>query len=134
MMAGGDINVGRSYCVLRGETVSGDTIEIRPIELTNAMSGRTWSMVNATVGNQAFKLRSIHPDNAVLLNQSGGIDRLPSGARIPDLLNTWGKLYNEQFAASSPRRLKAIRLDSYRWSSGRYSEYATYITSWRKEL
>ena len=134
MMLGGDINVGRSYCLLRGETVSGETIEIRPIELTNATSGRTWSMVNATIDNQAFKLTSIHPANAQLLNQVGGINQLQPGARIPDLLTAWGELYNARLDASSPQRLKAIRLDMYRWSSGRYSDYDTFITSWRKEL
>ena len=134
MMVGGDINVGRSYCVLRGETVSGETIEIRPIALTNATSGRTWSMVNATIDNQAFKLSSIHPANASLLDQVGGFDHLRPGARIPDLLNTWGTLYNDHLDPSSPNRLKAIHLDMYRWSSGRYADYATFITSWRKDL
>src|SRR5882724_3375213 len=49
MMAGGDLDRGRSYCILRGETVSGETIEIRPIDLTNALYSRTWTMVNATI-------------------------------------------------------------------------------------
>jgi len=134
MMAGGDLETGRSYCVLRGETVSGETIEIRPIELTNAMYGRTWSMVNATIDNQSLKLPSVHPDNLLLLNQVGGIDKLPPAARIPDLLGAWGSLYNNRLPADSPQRLKAIRLDRYRWSSGRYADYDTFITSWRKDL
>ena len=134
MMAGGDLSVGRSYCVLRGETVSGETIEIRPIQLTNATAGRTWSMVKATIENQAFKLTSIHPENARLLDQVGGINGLQPGARIPELLSTWSELYNNKLDASSPRRLKAIRLDMYRWSSGRYADYDNFITSWRKEL
>ena len=134
MMAGGDLESDRSYCVLRGETISGETIDIRPIGLTNAMSQRNWSMVNATISNQSFKLSSIHPDNALLLKQVGGIEQLPPGARMPDLLAAWGKLYNDQQAISSPHRLKAIRIDMYRWSSGRYADYETFITSWRKEL
>ena len=134
MMAGGDLEAGRSYCVLRGETVSGETIEIRPITLTNAMSQRTWSMVNATISNQSFKLTSIHPANALLLERSGGIENLPDGARMTDLLAAWGKLYNDQQDASSPRRLKAIRIDMYQWKSGRYDDYASFVTSWRTEL
>src|SRR5437867_1475249 len=116
MMAGGDLEAGRRYCVLRGETVSGETIEIRPIELTNAMYSRTWTMVNATIDNQSFKLTSLHPNNALLLEHVGGIENLPPGARLPDLLEAWGNLYNNKQPASSPNRLKAIRLDMYRWS------------------
>ena len=56
MMAGGDLERGRSYCILRGETVSGETIDIRPINLTNALYSRTWTMVNATIDNRSFKL------------------------------------------------------------------------------
>src|SRR5262245_20563117 len=36
MMAPGVLERGRSYWILRGETVSGETIDIRPITLTNA--------------------------------------------------------------------------------------------------
>ena len=45
MMAGGDLKRGRSYCILRGETDSGQTIEVRPIELTDGLYSRTWTMV-----------------------------------------------------------------------------------------
>ncbi|HET6852835.1 MAG TPA: hypothetical protein VFH46_11070 [Pyrinomonadaceae bacterium] len=134
MMAGGDLERGRSYCILRGETVSGETIDIRPIRLTNALYSRTWTMVNATIDNQSFKLKSIHPDNEELVRRYGGVENLPPGARLPDLLQAWGDLYNKQQAASSPQRLKAIRLDMYRWESGRYADYDKFIESWRKEL
>jgi len=134
MMAGGDLERGRSYCILRGETVSGETVEIRPIKLTNALYGRTWTMVNATVDNQSFKLASIHPDNEELVRRFGGVENLPQGVRLPDLLQVWGDLYNNQQPASSPHRLKAIRLDMYRWEGGRYSDYDKFIESWRKEL
>jgi hypothetical protein len=134
MMAGGDLERGRSYCILRGETVSGETIDIRPIELTNALYSRTWTMVNATIDNQAFKLKSIHPQNEELLRRFGGIENLPPGARVADLLHAWGDLYNKKQPDSSPQRLKAIRLDMYRWESGRYSDYDKFIESWRKEL
>ena len=134
MMAGGDLARGRSYCILRGETISGETVDIRPIELTNALYSRTWTMVNATIANQSFKLESMHPENVELLGRVGGIDNLPPGARIPDLLETWGRLYNDRLPLSSPGRLKSIRLDMYRWEGGSYSNYDNFIQSWRKEL
>ena len=134
MMAGGDLERGRSYCILRGETISGETVDIRPIELTNALYSRTWTMVNATIDNQSFKLKSIHPQNEEMLRQLGGIENLPPGARLPDLLQAWGELYNAEQPESSPQRLKAIRLDMYRWEGGRYGDYDKFIESWRKEL
>ena len=134
MMAGGDLERGRSYCILRGETVSGETVDVAPILLTDALYSRTWTMVNATIDNQSFKLKSIHPQNEEMLRQLGGIEKLPPAARIPDLLQAWGKLYNSEQPESSPQRLKAIRLDMYRWESGRYGDYDKFIESWRKEL
>jgi hypothetical protein len=134
MMAGGDLERGRSYCILRGETVSGETVAIRPIKLTNALYSRTWTMVNATIGNQSFKLASIHPDNEELVHRFGGVENLPPGVRLPDVLQAWGNLYNEQLPASSSQRLKAIRLDMYRWEGGNYSDYDKFIETWRKEL
>lgn len=134
MMAGGDLERGRTYCVLRGETISGETVDIRPIGLTNALYSRTWTMVNATIYNQSFKLKSIHPDNESLLRNLGGLKNLPPATRLPDLLLAWGQLYNRQQPASSPQRLKAIRLDMYRWEGSRYADYDKFIESWRKEL
>lgn len=134
MMAGGNLERGRSYFILRGETVSGETIEIRPIKLMNALYSRTWTMVSATIANQSFKLDSIHPENEALLRRHGGVENLPAGVRVPELLQTWGNLYNEQLPASSPQRLKAIRLDMYRWEGGRYADYDKFIESWRTQL
>jgi hypothetical protein len=134
MMAGGELQTGRNYFFLRGETISGQSVDIRPIILTNALYARTWTMVSATVFNQNFRLSSLQPDNAQLLERFGDVDKLPLGARVPDLLNAWGNLYNNQLPLSSPARLKAIRLDMYRWTSGRYADYDTFIESWRKEL
>jgi hypothetical protein len=90
--------------------------------------------VNATIDNQSFKLKSIHPQNEELIRQFGGVEKLPPGVRLTDLLQAWGSLYNERLPAGSPRRLKAIRLDMYRWESGRYSDYDKFVESWRKEL
>ena len=135
MMAGGDLERGRSYCILRGETVFGETVEIYPIELTNGLYSRTWTMVNATIANQSFRLASVHPANAEMLNKAGGaVENLPPGARIPDLLETWGRLYNDRLPASSQQRLKSIRLDMYRWEGGSYSNYDNFIESWQKDL
>jgi hypothetical protein len=133
MMAGGDLERGRSYCILRGKTVSGETIDIRPIELTNALYSRTWTMVNATIDNQSFKLESIYPPNEELVRRYG-VQNLPPGMRLPELLQVWGKLYNQRLPASSPQRLKTIRLDMYRWEGGRYSDYDKFIESWETEL
>ena len=134
MMAPGLLERGRTYSVLRGETVSGETIDIAPISLTNALYARTWTMVNATVDNQAFKIPNPHPANAELLRESGGLENLPPGARLPDLLRAWGELYNERLAPTSPQRLKAIRLDMYRWEGGSYANYDNFIQTWRQEL
>ena len=73
MLGGALLERGRSYWILRGETVSGETVDIRPMELTNALYSRTWTMVNATVGNQSFKLTNLHPANAELLLQAGSV-------------------------------------------------------------
>ena len=134
MMAGGDLERGRSYCILRGETISGETIDIPAINLTNALYSRTWTMVNATIDNQSFKLKSIHPQNEELIRQFGGVEKLPPGVRVTDLLQAWGDLYNKKLPAGSPQRLKAIRLDMYRWEGGRYSDYDKFVESWRKGL
>lgn len=134
MMAGGNLQRGQTYYVLRGETVSGEIIDVQTIALTNAMYGRTWTMVNASVGNESFKLRSPHPSNAAMLTSVGGVEKLPAGARVPELLGAWGQLYNNQQPASSPRRLKAIRIDMYRWDGGQYGDYDKFIKSWRKDL
>lgn len=134
MMGGGDLQRGHRYFLLRGETVSGEVIDIPAIALTDALSGRNWGMVVATVDNRAFQRRSLHPDNASLLATAGDIGRLPRAARLPELLRAWGEIYNSRLAPSSPQRLKAIRLDTYRWIGQRYSDYDSFVESWRQEL
>jgi hypothetical protein len=69
-----------------------------------------------------------------MLREYGSIENHPAGARIPDLLQAWGEIYNKREPESSPERLKAIRLDMYRWESGRYADYEKFVESWRKEL
>jgi len=132
--SGGDLQRGHRYFLLRGETVSGEVVDIPAIKLADALSGRTWGLVVATVDNRAFQLRSLHPDNAALLATAGGIGSLPRAARLPELLRAWAEIYNSRLPPSSPQRLKAIRLDTYRWIGQRYSDYDTFIESWRHEL
>ncbi len=134
MMAGGDLQREHRYFLLRGETVSGEVIDLRAIELTDALSGRNWGLVAATVDNRAFGLSSPHPANAALLAATGDAAKLPPAVRLPELLRSWGGIFNSRLPASSPRRLKAIRLDTYKWMGQRYSDYDRFIESWRVEL
>jgi hypothetical protein len=134
MMAGGELQRSRAYFILRGETLEGETIEIRGAGLTNGLYGRTWGMVGATANNDSFKLIRLHPENERLLTQVGGFNNLPLGARMSDLLQGWGDIYNERLPQGSTKRLRAISLDMYRWDSGEYAGFDRFIDSWRKEL
>jgi hypothetical protein len=130
MMAGGDLQQGTGYYILRGETVTGETVSLPPIELTNALSGRSWGLVSATVENKSFSIRTPHPANQILL-ESGN---LPPSARLPDLLRAWGEIYNDRLPANSNQRLKAVHLDAYRWDGGAYANYDRFVQSWRVDL
>ncbi|MGH9967407.1 MAG: hypothetical protein ACREBG_06190 [Pyrinomonadaceae bacterium] len=134
MMGGGNLQRGYTYYILRGETISGEVVDLAPIALTDGLSSRTWGLVAATVGNTSFQLRSIHPDNAALLAKAGDIANLPRAARLPELLRAWGRIYNSRLPAGTPNRLKAVRLDAYRWPGYQYSGYDNHIESWREEL
>ena len=134
MKAGGELGHSQTYFILRGETISGELVDIAPITLTDALYARIWGMVDGTVNNRNFKLRSLHPDNAALLERAGNIVRLPRVARLPELLRAWGHIYNSKLPASAPLRLKAIRLDAYRWMGQHYADYDNFIETWREEL
>ena len=134
VMTGRKLEHGHQYFLLRGETVSGDVVDIPAIELTNALSARNWGLVYGTVANGPFRLRSPHPSNAPLLGVAGSFEKLPPAARLPELLQAWGKIYNSRLSASSPQRLKAIRLDAYQWPGQQYSNYDQFIQSWREQL
>jgi len=134
MMAGGELQRSRTYFILKGETLDGETIDIRAAGLTNGLYGRTWGMVGATASNDAFKMLTMHPANERLLSQVGSFDRLPQGARMSDLLQAWGKIYNERLPQNSTKRLRAISLDMYRWDSGDYTRFDRFVETWRKEL
>ena len=129
-----DLDRGREYYVLRGETVGGETIDLPPIKLTNALTGRNWGLVNAAVRNQSFNISSLHPSNIALVETYGGVDKLPRGARLEDLLRAWGAIYNSRLPGSSNQRLKAVRLDAYRWEGGINGDYDRFVESWRAVL
>ncbi len=123
----------RTYYILRGETISGETIDIARSDLTNVLYSRTWWMVAATVNNQSFYLKSPHPDNARLLAETEGGEP-PRAARLLQLLRGLAAIYNQKQPEHSPRRLKAIRLDAKRWDSARFADYDRFVESWRLEL
>jgi hypothetical protein len=134
MTEGGDLQAGRTYYILRGETVAGETFDLPPIELTNALAGRNWSLVAATVENRSFTIPSPHPANVALVVAAGGIENLPRAARLEDLMRSWGLIFNLRLPASSTRRLRAVRLDAYRWEGTGYGDYGRFIETWRAEL
>ena len=106
---------GFNYFIFRGETASGETVDIAPITLMNGMDDRIWTMVNAVVANESFQLRSPHPLNEKLIMAVGGVDRLPRAALLPDLLRIWGNRYHAKLAGDSPHRLVRVRMDEYQW-------------------
>lgn len=134
MMAGGDLSRSTSFYRMRGETVSGETIDLPPAELTDALSWRHWSLVGATVENKEFTNYNPHPSNVALAASAGGAERLPRAARLPELLRAWGAIYNSRLPEGSTRRLRAVRLDAYRWEGGGYGDYERFVESWRAEL
>ncbi|MDT7780392.1 MAG: hypothetical protein QOC99_2904 [Acidobacteriota bacterium] len=134
MMAGGDLRSGTEYFILRGETASGETIDLPPAELTDALTGRHWSLVGATVENKSFVIASPHPSNALLVAEAGGAGMLPRAARLKELLRAWGEIYNARRPETSARRLRAVRLDAYRWEGKTYGDYERFVESWRAEL
>jgi hypothetical protein len=134
MMAGGDLQVDRTYYVMRGETATGEIVDLPPAELTNALSANTPGLVAATVENKSFKISSPHPANVALITAAGGTENLPPAGRLSDLLRSWGTIYNSRLSPSSPQRLSAVRLDAYRWAGGSYSNYHQLVQSWRVAL
>ncbi|HEX8338208.1 MAG TPA: hypothetical protein VF621_15935 [Pyrinomonadaceae bacterium] len=134
MMAGGDLGRGASYFRMRGETADGETVDLPPAELTDALSWRHWSLVSATVENREFTIYKPYPPNVALVNAAGGVERLPRAARLPELLRAWGAMYNSRLPEDSPRRLRAVRLEAYRWEGGAYGDYERFVESWRAEL
>src|SRR5262245_44757304 len=134
MMEGGRLGGPAIYYVLRGETVDDQLIDLPPIKLTNALTGRHWSLIIAAVDNRSFTIRWPHPENAALAARAGGINRLPEAARLPELLRAWGGLHNNNLPPGSPKRLRAVVLDAYRWEGQEYVDYDTHVRRWRQQL
>ena len=134
MMAGGDLGRGATYYRMRGETANGEQIDLPPAQLTDALSWRHWSLVGATVENKEFTIYNPHPSNVALAASAGGADKLPRAARLQELLRAWGGMYNSRLPEGSPRRLRAVLLDAYRWEGGAYEDYEHFVESWRAEL
>ena len=134
VMTGANLQREYHYYLLRGETVQGEVIDIPAIELTDALSARNWGLATAIATNSAFRLKSPHPANAALLQAAGSFENVPPAVRMPELLRAWGNIYNSRLPASSQRRLKAIRLDAYKWPGQQYSNYDQFIQSWREQL
>jgi hypothetical protein len=134
MMGGGDPTKGTDYYVLRGETNAGDTFDLAPAELTDALSWRHWSLVAAAVENKSFQIANPHPANAALAAEAGGVDKLPRAARLDELLRAWGECYNRRLPEGSPRRLRAVVLDAYRWDGRSYEDRGRRVESWRAGL
>lgn len=130
MLADRDMQASRDYYVLRGETVAGQTIDLPPITLTNALTGRNWSLVSAAIENKAFTIAHPHPENTAVAAAYGGVDKLPRAKRLDDLLRAWGAIYNSRLSATSGQRLRAMRLDTYRWEGGIGGEYNRLVQSW----
>ncbi|MGQ0760585.1 MAG: hypothetical protein ACT4OT_01005 [Acidobacteriota bacterium] len=134
MKGGGDLHAGWTYHILRGETLTGEIIDLPAVKLTNSLSNSAWALVLAVVDNKIFTISSPHPANIALIAESGGVDKLPPARRVDDLLRAWGAIYNSRLPANSPRRLRAVRLEEYRWPGGAYRDYDKFIRSWRTEL
>jgi hypothetical protein len=134
MMFGRDPAHGKNYYRLRGETIQGESIELPPAELTDALGSGNSTFLAATVENKEFAIHNPHPSNAALAASAGGVDKLPRGARLEELLRAWGEIYNSRLPADSPRRLRAVRLDGYRWEGQTYGDYERFVESWRAGL
>jgi len=125
-----DKQSAKDYYILQGETLSGEPVDLRAVELTNALTGRNWSLLGSTVENESFNLRSPHPENLRLISSYGGPENAPRAARMPELLRAWGAIYNSRLPDSSNQRLKSIRVDAYVWEGGIDGEYRRFVESW----
>lgn len=134
MKTGGDLGAEWTYHMVRGETVTGEIIDLPPVDLTNGLSNIAWALVLAVVDNKSFTIPSPHPANVVLIAEAGGAEKVPPARRVDDLLRAWGSVYNSRLPANSPQRLRAVRLEEYRWPGGTYSNFQKFIRSWRTEL
>jgi hypothetical protein len=129
-----DRDPGSNYFILRGETVGGETIDVPPINLTDALSGRHWGLVSAAVENKSFKISAPHPENVRFAAPYANVADLPRAARLESLLRTWGLIYNSRLPPSSRQRLRAVKLDAYRWEGDIAGDSGEFVESWKAVL
>lgn len=125
---------GHVYYIFRGETASGETIDIPPVTIFNALDGMISYVVDAAVTNDSLQLRYAHPNNERLIQSAGSIENVPRAALLPSVLRVFGERYNAKLPLDSPRRLVKVRLEAYRWPQKEYGNYAEYLESWNLEL
>jgi len=129
-----ELAAGHTYFVLLGKTADGSWREIPPVRIMGGLYGRHFMVASYTATNQPFRIDSPHPDNVRLAERAGGTDRLPAGARMPELLRAWGAVYNQRLASDSPERLTSLRMEMRRWPGGHYGDYETLDQTWEVEL
>lgn len=129
-----DLSAGHTHYVLLGRTADGSWREVSPVRITGGLYGRHFMFASYTAANHSFGVDSPHPDNVRLAERAGGVNRLPRGARMPDLLRAWGTVYNRDLSATSPKRLTAIRIEMRRWPGGRFGDYDVLEHVWEIEL
>jgi hypothetical protein len=125
---------GRVYYIFRGETASGDTIDIPPIRIFNALDGMITYVIGAAVANDSLQLKSPHPDNVRLIQSAGSIESVSRAALLPDVLRAFGERYNAKLSGDSPKRLVRVRLEAYRWHQENYGNYGEFVEAWSVEL
>ena len=57
---GGELHTSWTYYIVRGETLTGEIIDLPPVEITNGLSNVAWALVPAVVENKSFTI-SIAP-------------------------------------------------------------------------
>jgi hypothetical protein len=122
------------YYVLSARRADGQTFDLPPNDITDALSSRTFMLYRYTANNTSLKIDQPHPINVRLTTELGGIDRVPDGVHMRLLLRAWGRAYNELVATSHRGRLTLIRLQRYRWDGNTYGDHRQPLEYWEVEL
>jgi hypothetical protein len=130
----GEVEKGSTHYTLFARTPDGTWTEIPPVRITDGLNGRHFMFAHYADTNLSFQIESPHPNNVRLACESGGVDQLPRGARVPDLLRAWGATYNRRLPSDSPYRFTALRLEARRWPGGQYSNFDAADYAWEVEV